>query len=351
MKGAVSAHLGAHEWKAGGDVTFGSVREQFGYQITDPDQFDPATPSVFAFNDRRDDREQSLFVQDQIRLGSAWTFNAGVRWDHYRLVVDQSAVSPRLGLAWAWPAADLVWRASYDRAFQTPAVENLLLASSPAVDTLNDNVARLPVNPSIGNFYETGVSKALFGAVRVDASYYLRNMTNFADDDLLLNTGVSFPVAFRQAEIRGTEVKVTLPHGRTLSGFVSYARMRGTGDLPITGGLLLGDEATSKLTSTETFPISQDQRHTLSARITYQLRPSAWVALAPSDAQPAEAVANEIERLGGRAFAIRADVADSSAAQGGRRHERGTHARQTGVARRIAPRPTQAGSVDSRDTQ
>jgi outer membrane cobalamin receptor len=281
LKGAVSAHAGAHEWKLGGDVNIGSVRERFGYLITDPDRFDPGTPAVFSFEGRRADREQALFVQDQIRLGP-WTLDAGVRWDHYQLVVDQSAFSPRLAAAWSWPAADLVLRASYDRAFQTPAVENLLLASSPAINALNENVVRLPVRPSLGTFYEAGVSKALFGAIRLDASYFGRTMSNFADDDLLLNTGVSFPIAFRRAEVRGTEVKLDVPHWRAVTGSVSYAYMRGVGELPITGGLLLGNEATTLLTSTDRFPITQDQRHTLRVRTSYQLTPSAWMAFTVS---------------------------------------------------------------------
>src|SRR5262249_36050377 len=144
-----------HEWKFGGDLSAGSVRERFGYLITDFSPFDPATPARFEFSDRRDDREQALFVQDEIRAGH-WTATAGLRWDHYRLVVDESAVSPRLGVAWAQPASNLVIRASYDRAFQTPAFENLLLASSPELDTLSDEVIRLPVRPSRGNFYEAG---------------------------------------------------------------------------------------------------------------------------------------------------------------------------------------------------
>ena len=281
LKGTVSAHVGAHEWKLGGDVSAGTVHERFGYRITDPDQFDADAPRTFAFEDRRADREQAVFVQDQMRLGP-WTVNAGVRWDHYRLVVDESAVSPRLGVAWSWPAANLVLRASYDRAFQTPAVENLLLASSPALETLNHNVVRLPVRPSAGNFYEAGVSKALSATVRLDASYFARTMSNFADDDLLLNSGVSFPIAFRRAQVTGTEVKIDVPRWKAFSGFVSYAHMRGTGDLPITGGLFLGDDATTLLASAARFPISQDQRHTMRGRIGYQLRPSVWIACAGS---------------------------------------------------------------------
>jgi outer membrane receptor protein involved in Fe transport len=281
LKGTVSAHVGAHEWKAGADVDVGTIRERLDYEITDPDQLAPETPAVFSFEERHADREQAVFVQDQIRLGP-WTVNAGVRWDHYQLVVDESAFSPRASLAWSWPAANLVLRASYDRAFQTPAVENLLLASSPAVETLGADVVRLPVLPSVGNFYEAGLSKTLFGTARLDASYFLRAMTNAADDDLLLNTGVSFPIAFRRAEIRGTEVTLDVPPWKAVSGSVSYAHMRGVGDPPITGGLLLGDEAIASLTSTDRFPVSQDQRHTLRGRLSYQLMPVAWVALAAS---------------------------------------------------------------------
>ena len=281
LKGTVSAHVGAHEWKAGVDADFGAIRESFGYEVTGPSAFDPNTPPVFIFTDRRHDREQALFVQDRMRLG-AWTVSAGVRWDHYQLLVDESALSPRLGIAWSWPSAQLEVRASYDRAFQTPAVENLLLASSSAVDTLNDTVVRLPVRPSLGNFYEAGFSKGLFGTMRLDVTQFRRDVNNFADDDLLLNTGVSFPIAFRKAQIGGTEVKLELPHWRALSGFISYANMSGVGYLPITGGLLLGDEATTSSTSTGAFRGSQDQRNTARGRVNYQISPRMWVALAAS---------------------------------------------------------------------
>jgi len=281
LKTAVSAHVGVHEWKLGGDLNVATVREQFGYQIADPRQFDPDTPLVFSFDDRRADREQALFLQDQMRLG-LWTVNAGIRWDHYRLVSEESAVSPRLAVAWSWPARDLVLRASYDRAFQTPAIENLLLASSPAVEGLNDRVVRLPVEPSVGDFFETGFSKALLGVIRLDASYFVRWMTNFADDDLLLNTGVSFPIAFRRAKVRGTELKLHVPNWKGTSGSISYARLRGVGELPITGGLLLGEDVSTWRSSADRFPISQDQRHTVRGRASYQFAAAVWAAFAAS---------------------------------------------------------------------
>jgi hypothetical protein len=278
LKGTLTVHAGHHEFKGGLDADFGRIRESFDYEIVDPSQFDPGTPATFAFAGRHDDREQALFVQDRVSLG-AWTLNAGLRWDHYRLLVHQSALSPRLGVAWFWPRADLVLRAAYDRAFQTPAVENLLLASSGAVDSLNPDVIRLPVMPSLGNFFEVSASKRVFSTARVDVTHYNRRMRNFADDDLLLNTGVSFPIAFDHAAISGTEVKFDLPRWRSVSGSFAYSYMMGTGWLPVTGGLLLGAEATDNQTSTDRFPISQDQRHTVRGRFGYDVSPRLWVAL------------------------------------------------------------------------
>jgi hypothetical protein len=278
VRATVSVHHGDHELKAGGDVDLTRIREQFSYLITDPGQFDEGTPLTFAFQGRATGRDASLFLQDQVRVGG-WTINAGLRWDRYQLVVNAMGVSPRLGVAWSWPSADLVVRASYDRAFQTPAIENILLSSSPSVAMLNPIVVRLPVPPSRGNFYEAGFSKGLWRHLRLDATYFSRREDAFADDDLLLNTGVSFPIAYRHATIDGTEVKLDVREWGRWSGFVSYTNLLGVGELPITGGLLLGAEAADALPSSARFAISQDQRNTVSGRVSYRIAPPVWVAL------------------------------------------------------------------------
>ncbi len=281
VKGAVSAHAGAHELKAGADVSLGHVREDFSYRITDPRAFDDPTPGVFSLAGRHADQEQALFIQDQMRMG-VWTVNAGLRWDRYALAVRDNAFSPRLAAAWSWPAADMVLRASYDRAFQTPAIENLLIASSDSVEQLGSHVVRLPVPPSRGDFYEAGLSKALAGHMRLDVALFKRRMTDVADDDLLLNTGVSFPIAFHRAEINGAEIKLELQRWKGLSGSIGYSHLHGVGELPVTGGLFVGEEATTRLASTERFPVTQDQRHTLRGRAGYQFSSSGWIALAGS---------------------------------------------------------------------
>ena len=68
------------------------LNENFSYIITDPTQFDPGTPLTFALPANRPDLEQSAFVQDLIRLGN-WTINAGLRWDHYQLLLNGRRVN------------------------------------------------------------------------------------------------------------------------------------------------------------------------------------------------------------------------------------------------------------------
>ena len=228
LKASVLLHESRNEWKAGVEFDRTEVREQFRYVITDPSQFDVGTPTSLSFADKETGVEAGAFVQDALHFGS-WAMSAGLRWDRYKLLVKENAFSPRFGLSKYFKKLDLSVYGSYDRAFQTPAIENLLLASSPEIAVISSDVLRLPVRPSHGNFYEVGVTKAVAKKVRLNANYYLRDMDEFADDDLLLNTGVSFPIAFRSAKIYGAEAKLEIPRWNRFSGFVSYSYMVGRG--------------------------------------------------------------------------------------------------------------------------
>jgi hypothetical protein len=275
FKGAVTANHGHHEFKFGieSDNTF--LNENFRYLITDPTQFDPGTPSAFSFIANRPDLEQSAFVQDLLRIGN-WTINAGLRWDHYQLLLNRQAIDPRLSISRYFPSADLILHFSYDRVFQTPSFENLLLSSSTAATNLNPVSQQSPVAPSQGNYYEAGLTKSLFNHFKLDANYFRRLVNNYADDDQLENTTISFPIAFRKSIIYGAEAKLDLPDWHRFSGFVSYSYILGNAFNPVTGGLFLGSGAVIPLTGH--FPDSQDQRNTLRSRLRYQVASRFWIA-------------------------------------------------------------------------
>jgi outer membrane receptor for Fe3+-dicitrate len=177
------------------------------------------------------------------------------------------------------PVLNLLLHVSYDRVFQTPAVENLLLASSPQLDAISPSVLRLPVQPSHANFYEGGITKAFFGKLRLDATVFRRDFHDYSDDDVLLDTGVSFPIAFAKARIFGEEVRVEVPQWGRFSGYLSYANQSGIAQGPITGGLFLGSEAANLLTDTSKFAVTQDQRNTLRGRARFQAPRRSWLAM------------------------------------------------------------------------
>ena len=274
-----SAHHGHHDWKAGLDEVFTPVHETFRYAITDPSQFDPATLQQFTFALHRAwDVEQSGYVQDAWHAGN-WNVSAGVRLDHYDFNVNQWAASPRIGVSRFVPAWNLLLHVSYDRVFQTPALENILLASSPDLTVVNPNVLRLPVRPARANYYEVGLTKGLAGKLRLEANVFRRDFRDYADDDVLLDTGIGFPISFRKARIFGEELSLQVPHWWRFSGFVSYSNQSGYGQGPVTGGFFLGDDASSALTDTSRFAVTQDQRNTLRGKLRLQSTKRTWLAI------------------------------------------------------------------------
>ena len=214
FKGSITVSHGRHEIKAGVESDNLFLHENLYYNITDPTQYDPDTPLTFNFASQRPDLEQAVYLQDLIRLGK-WTVNAGVRWDHYQLMVNRNAVGPRLAIARYFPSADMIIHFSYDHVFQTPSFENILLSSSTAATTLNPVSLQVPVKPSEGNYYEAGLTKLFFKKVRLDSNYFRRVVDNFADDDQIGATTISFPIAFRKAIIYGAEAKLEVPEEKT----------------------------------------------------------------------------------------------------------------------------------------
>src|SRR5271156_1073173 len=292
FNGSAAVHHGRHEFKVGveSDNTF--LHENTSYVMPYCDNLaNPQCPitlgifdsgaTTFAFTGPRPDLEQAAYVQDLIRLGN-WTINAGVRWDHYQLEVNQNTVSPRLAISRYFPTLGLNIHGAFDRVFQTPSFENILLASSSEAETIDTSVpaVQLPVKPSHGDYYEAGLTKVFFNKLRVDANMFRRDVNNYADDSQLLSTGISFPIAFRKAIIYGAEGKLETPNWGPFSGFASYSYIVGNAWYPVTGGLFLGDDASDAVTQNTGYsPDSQDQRNTVRARVHYQTAPRLWIAV------------------------------------------------------------------------
>src|SRR5262249_37886074 len=94
-KGNITISYGRHEIKAGVESDNLLLNKNSHYNTTDQSKFVLDTPLTFSFTAHRPDLEQAVYVQDLIRVGN-WTLNAGLRWDHYQLMLNRNAVQPRL---------------------------------------------------------------------------------------------------------------------------------------------------------------------------------------------------------------------------------------------------------------
>ena len=260
--------------KFGGDVRVNDIRETF--RLSAPGA---SNRPDLSFDDERRSTEMGLFVQDQIRLGNFAT-TLGVRFDGYSLLVEEADISPRAAVSYYVPKAEIQLFASYDRIFQPPPMENLLLSSgAPAlgIDAVEGNLA---VPASRAHFFEIGLRKTVANALRLDLNHYWRTFRNYIDDDVFMNTGISFPITFATARIEGTEARLEFPRWRRVSSFVSYSNLLGRATSPVTGGLFLeGGEAEELRDVVERFPISQDQRNTVAARCLFDLHRRVWLGI------------------------------------------------------------------------
>jgi hypothetical protein len=279
FKASVTIDQGRNEWKAGVESDNLFLNEELNYLITDPTQFDPGSPPTFAYQANRPDLEQSVYVQDTVRLHD-WTINAGLRWDHYQLLLNKQALQPRFAISHYFQSNDAVIHFSYDRIFQTPSFENILLSSSPSVASIDPTgFLRLPVQPSQGDYYEAGLTKVFLSHVKVGGNYFRRFVDNYADDSQIDNSAISFPIAFRKAILYGLEAKLEVPEWHRFSGYGSESYIVGNAWFPVTGGLFFGSDAAQAASQlTGHAPDSQDQRHTVRGRVRYQWTPRLWTA-------------------------------------------------------------------------
>lgn len=312
--GSLALTRGSHNIKFGGQFTITPIHEHFTFYPSTPfpdlededgnvfpnpvNNFTASSP--FTFNGSNTGRTLSAYIQDRFTVMKNLTLDLGVRYDHYELLIIENAVSPRLSVAYYIPKTKTTLRASYNRLFQPPPAENLLLASSAEAAAISP-IAVLrgittidPILPDKQHTFEGGVQQLLSNYLRLNLTVYQKRIQNFSDKDQFFETGVIFPITISSGRVTGEEVRLESTDIHGFHGFVSYANARAFGVTPINGGLFLGEDPQDLFLSGFRFANDHDQRNEAQFQLSYNHRKSGLYAIfngrydsgVPADVEP-----------------------------------------------------------------
>ncbi len=271
--GSLAHRIQGHTFKTGTEVTRVRPKESFSFFITDEEiaqdreiseqamEFTPDNP--FVFQDVDAGTNVSWYAQDSFSPIENLTLDLGLRFDRSSLPAPEQQFSPRIGGAWYLPSTRTVIRASFNRLYMPPQLENLLLANSRQARDLSPFAKAgggAPVRAERVSASEIGFSQDLGGAVRFDAAYWWRSFVNFGDPNVFFNTTIVFPNSVAKGIARGLEVRLEVPYRKGLSGYLSYTNGRILQTGPINGGLFLTDEFIEIGAGTQFIP-DHDQRN------------------------------------------------------------------------------------------
>ena len=231
--------------------------------------------SLFAYNQAGTIKQQSAYVQDDIKAGNA-TLKVGVRLDHYDGLTTSTLLQPRAGVSYAFPASNTVVRASYGRTMETPYNENLLLSSGVGAEALTGTATAPP--PGTRDEEELGIQQAVGRWIVADFGYFNKHTTNGYDFNVLFNTPIAFPVAWDHSRIDGFTGRVNLVQHGGFSAFVVMAHTNAIYFPPGVGGVLLTPPCDAPGCS---FRIDHDQKFNATTNLQYVLnkQTGTWAAL------------------------------------------------------------------------
>jgi Carboxypeptidase regulatory-like domain len=328
VKADIATNKGRHNIKYGLDLKQTRLLENFGFGVTDatfnspcitssgapvsdtnltnPDQcaaagFQPNTannPNVagapfspgllpfdltragrlFAYHATANINQYAFFAEDGITQGN-FVFNIGFRFDHYDGLVSKNGPQPRAGIAYNIKGTGTVLRAAYARTFETPFNENLLLSSATGLGGLAQNVfgsLGVAINPGFRNQFNTGFQQAIGKFLLVDADYFWKYTHNAYDFNTLLNTTITFPIAWHNSKLDGVTGRVSTTNLKGFQAYWTFGHTRARYFPPETGGLIFqGAPLASGV-----FRIDHDQAFQSTLVLRYQRPKNAeWIAL------------------------------------------------------------------------
>jgi outer membrane receptor protein involved in Fe transport len=200
---------------------------------------------------------ETIFLEDQYKITSWLTLNAGLRLTHFGGTVNENAADPRLGAAIRIPHLNWVFRGFYGRYYQAPP---LLTVNGPLLEqAAQQGFDFLPLHGERDEQHEVGLTIP-FAGWAFDVSNFRTGAKNFFDHDVLGNSNIFFPLTLDRARIRGWETTLNSPMlARRAQFHLAYSHQYAEWSGGATGGLISDDSCEEVLCY-----LDHDQRNTLS---------------------------------------------------------------------------------------
>jgi hypothetical protein len=218
------------------------------------------------------------YIQDAITAGN-FLFNVGFRLERYDGLVSKTGPQPRLGIAYNIKGTGTVLRIAYARTLETPFNESLLLSSATGLGGLAQNVfgsVGVPISPGNRNQFNAGLQQAIGRYLLIDADYFWKYTHNAYDFNVLLNTTITFPIAWNNSKLDGVTGRVSTTNIHGFQAYWTFGHTRSRYFPPENGGLIFQGAPLAG----GVFRIDHDQAFQSTMNFRYQ-RPhnTEWVAM------------------------------------------------------------------------
>jgi outer membrane receptor for ferrienterochelin and colicin len=207
--------------------------ELFGVIFNDP--ADPSFGNDFRHGENLSGSLASVFAEDEFRLTSWLTLNAGIRQTHFSGNIVENATSPRFGAAVRIPKINWVLRGFYGHFYQAPP---LLTASGPLLQFVDSqNLGFVPLHGERDEESQFGVAIPYKGWI-LDADTFRTRARNYFDHSNVGNSDIFFPLTIDGALIRGWELTLHSPRiAKRGEIYVTYSNQIAQARGAISGGL------------------------------------------------------------------------------------------------------------------
>ena len=228
------------------------------------------TPIKIADDTRIRGNLWGIYLQDEWQPVKSLTINYGARYDRADTVVEESQLSPRLGVVWD-AGSSLRLHAGFARYFTPPPTEKIDTTSvAKFAGTTNalPSDADTAVKSERSNYFDAGLAWDATPNLSLGVDAYDREVSNLQDEGQFGNALIYSAFNYAKGRVRGLELTANWKRD-ALSAYGNLALSRAQGKRIVTGQFNFDPDEIDYI-STHWVHLDHDQALTASAGLSYR---------------------------------------------------------------------------------